>query len=80
MDAPPAARCRSEGEVPSIAESRALPTGTAGGPNAWFDAKVTWTGPLTVAGTTIDAPLTVGRITTTITDSRQIQLALKYLF
>jgi len=29
---------------------------------------------------TIDAPLTVGRITTTITDSRQVQLALKYLF
>jgi hypothetical protein len=29
---------------------------------------------------TIDSPLTVGRISTTATDSRQIQLALKYLF
>jgi hypothetical protein len=29
---------------------------------------------------TIDAPLTVGRISTTATDSRQIQLALKYTF
>ena len=29
---------------------------------------------------TIDAPLTVGRISATSTDSRQVQLALKYLF
>jgi hypothetical protein len=29
---------------------------------------------------TIDAPLTVGRISTTATDARQIQLALKYTF
>jgi hypothetical protein len=29
---------------------------------------------------TIDAPLTVGRISSTSTDSRQVQLALKYLF
>jgi hypothetical protein len=29
---------------------------------------------------TIDAPLTVGRISTTATDSRQMQLALKYTF
>jgi hypothetical protein len=29
---------------------------------------------------TIDAPLTVGRISTTATDSRQVQLALKYTF
>ena len=29
---------------------------------------------------TIDAPLTVGRISSTATDSRQVQLALKYLF
>jgi hypothetical protein len=29
---------------------------------------------------TVDAPLTVGRISSTATDSRQVQLALKYLF
>jgi hypothetical protein len=29
---------------------------------------------------TVDAPLTVGRISATATDSRQVQLALKYLF
>ncbi len=37
---PPAPRCESDG-APTITESRTLPTGSAGGANAWFEAQVT---------------------------------------
>jgi hypothetical protein len=45
---PPAVgqQCSGDGSLPSVSESRTLPTGTAGGPNAWFEARVTWGAPV----------------------------------
>lgn len=40
----PSGRCEGR-QSPSLSESRRLPTGTAGGANAWFEVKVSWAEP-----------------------------------
>lgn len=63
--AAPSGRCA--GVEPSMSESQALPTGTSGGPNAWFEVKVTHAEPvLTDNHLSLDGvEIPIVRITTT---------------